>query len=201
MKKYSLIGAGIILLALIAMITLTEPQVTDRLANGSRGLWKSLTTFEDEEEKAEEYGIDVGDLYLCTDVIQPNENLSEILSRNGIPYQVIHEIANLPNDVFDLRKLKAGRSYCIMRSKDSLQKAEYFIYEQDPVNYVVYKMGDSVAVHKGEKDVVSKSRMASGVISSSLWNTMQENDIDPDLAFRGVYSVSPDGSGLTSAHP
>ena len=194
MKKYSLIGAGIILLALLAMILMTESKVKDHLVQDSAGLWKSLTKFEEKPEESEEYGIDIGDLYLCTDVIKPNENLSEILSRNGIPMQVIHEIASKSNDVFDLRKLKAGKSYCIMRSKDSLKQVQYFIYEQDPVNYVVYEIGDTVAIHQGNKRVETRSRLASGLISSSLWNALTDNDLDPELAFQmsDIYAWSID---------
>lgn len=193
MKKYSWIGAGFILLALVAMLILTERQVPEKLAQDSKGLWQSLTTFE-ESPSPEEYGIDIGDLYLCTDVIKANENLSEILSRNGIPYQVIHEIATKSSNVFDPRNIRAGKSYCIMRSSDSLSQVQYFIYEQDPINYVVYELGDSVAVHAGKKDVVTKSRTAGGYISSSLWNTLTENDLDPELAVRmsEIYAWSID---------
>jgi murein DD-endopeptidase MepM/ murein hydrolase activator NlpD len=193
MKKYSLIGAGVILLALLTMIYVSEREVPQKLARDTQGLWKSLTTFRDGPAPVE-YGIDVGDLYLCTDVIKANENLSEILSRNGIPVQVIHELASKSSGVFDPRNIRAGKSYCIMRSTDSLSQVQYFIYEQDPVNYVVYELGDTVSVHAGKKQVVTRSRTAGGYIESSLWNTLAQNDLDPDLALHmaGIYAWTID---------
>ena len=183
-----------ILVALVAILVLSEREVPEQLMNKYRGLWKSLINQPAEAATPEEYGIDIGDLYLCTDVIRPNENLSTILSRNGIPYQVIHEISQKSTDVFDLRKLKAGKSYCIMRTQDSLSSVEYFIYEQDPVNYVVYELGDSVSIRKGRKEVSRKMRTGSGYISSSLWNTLTDNDLDPELAIRmsEIYAWSID---------
>jgi murein DD-endopeptidase MepM/ murein hydrolase activator NlpD len=50
------------------------------------------------------------------------------------------------------------------------------------VNYVVYEIGDSLRVRSGSKRVDIVERQASGVISSSLWNTLEENDLDPQLA-------------------
>lgn len=194
MKRFSIIGAALIAVALIVMIIATEERVPEQIADGVLGIGQSIVPVA-EEAQNEEYGIQPEeDLYICTDVIRPNENLSEILSRNGIPYQVIHELAEKSRDVMDVRKLKAGKSYCIMRERDSLEQVQYFIYEEDPVNYVVYEIGDSVTVRKGKKEVQMRERVASGVIQSSLWNTLTENSLDPELAIRmsEIYAWSID---------
>ncbi|MEM6270944.1 MAG: peptidoglycan DD-metalloendopeptidase family protein [Bacteroidota bacterium] len=194
MKRYSWVGAGVILAVLLGILMFSEREVPEKLIQESRGLWNSLVHSLEPEAPREEYGIEVGDMYLCTDVIRPNENLSEILSRNGIPYQIIHELSQKSSAVFDLRKLKAGKSYCIMRSQDSLAQVEYFIYEQDPVNYVVYDLKDTVRVTKGRKEVTRVPRSGVGHISSSLWNTLTENQLDPELAIRmsEIYAWSID---------
>lgn len=180
MKRFSIAGASVIGIAVLIMIFTLRSEVSQNLVDGVKGIKESVFY----EEEHEEYGIDIDDLYLCTDVIKPNENLGEILGRNGIPFQVIQEIADKSEDVFDVRKIRAGKSYCIMRTSDSLQQVQYFIYEQDPVNYVVYEMGDSISVYSGKKKVTEKTRMASGVINSSLWKTLTDNDLDPELAVR-----------------
>ena len=191
MKRFSIFGAGAILVALLVMLLVTEKAVPEQLAQNFDSIRKSVVDF---QQPGEEFGIHDDDLYLCTDVIKPNENLGEILGRNGIPYELIHEIATKSQDVFDVRKLKAGKSYCIMRTRDSLEQLQYFVYEQDPVNYVVYEIGDSVSIRTGKKEVKKKNRTASGVISSSLWNTLSENDLDPELAIRmsEIYAWSID---------
>ncbi|MEM7036597.1 MAG: peptidoglycan DD-metalloendopeptidase family protein, partial [Bacteroidota bacterium] len=196
MKKYSIFGAAGILAALILILVLSERDVPRKIADNLRDIQKSMVHFEEAPPPppSEEFGIQTDDMYICTDVIKPNENLSHILTRNGIPYEVIHDIATKSQEVFDVRKLKAGKSYCIMRTTDSLDQKQYFIYEQDPVNYVVYEIGDTVSVRKGAKHVTTRTRVASGVIESSLWNTLTENDIDPQLAIRlsEIYAWSID---------
>lgn len=129
------------------------------------------------------YGIQVNDLDLCTDVIRPNQNLSEILMPAGIPMTIIHTLAEKSRDIFDVRKLKAGNPYCLLKSREE-NGQHYFIYEQDPIHYVVFAMGDSINIYKGEKEVVTRERTASGVIHSSLWQTLSNNNLDPSLAIR-----------------
>lgn len=129
------------------------------------------------------YGIQVNDLDLCTDVIRPNQNLSEILMPAGIPMTIIHALAEKSRDIFDVRKLKAGNPYCLLKSRED-NGQHYFIYEQDPIHYVVFSMGDSVNIYKGAKEVVTQERTASGIIHSSLWQTLSNNNLDPSLAIR-----------------
>lgn len=191
MKKTTLIGALVIGLAVSAYFMLTGNEKPVGLLSSIEGIGKSIFKHPD---PAERYGIDLEDLYLCTDVVRPNENFGEILSRNGIPVQVIQEIIEKSDNVLDLRKISAGKSYCIMRTLDTLHQAQYFIYEQDPVNFVVYSLGDSVQVTRGHKNVSTETRGASGVISSSLWNTFEENNLNPELAIRmaNIYAWSID---------
>lgn len=182
MKKYSFIGAGLIAVVLAAVVFWPggEP-VQEQLRDGLYDIRKSIF-WSGTEEPVEKYGIDIGDLYMCTDVIKPNQNLSELLGENGIPVAVVHELVDKSHGLFDVRKIQPGKSYCLMRSSDSLDQVKYFIYEQDPINYVVYEIGDSLSVRTGSKKVDIYEREVSGLISSSLWNTLTSNDIDPQVA-------------------
>jgi len=87
----------------------------------------------------------------------------------------------MSKDVFDVRKLMAGKKYKIFYSEDSAQHVEAFIYEIDAANYVVYHIADSVHIHRERKEVEVRIRTASGIINSSLWNTMVDNDIDQGI--------------------
>lgn len=189
MKKFSLLGAALIGIAAISFILISEDNVTQKLTDEVNDIKKGIF-----QQPQEEYGIEVEDFAVCTDVIKPNQNLSEILSENGLPYQAIHELAQQSEEIFDVRKIRAGKSYCIMRSTDSLQQVQYFIYEQDPINYIVYDLTDSLEIYKGRKPVKEEPRSACGTIYSSLWQTMTENDIDPEMAIRlsEIYAWSVD---------
>jgi murein DD-endopeptidase MepM/ murein hydrolase activator NlpD len=180
LKKFSVIGAAVIAVAVVVMMFWEGQPVSQQLKEGLYDIKKSI--FWEKAPPVEKYGIDLGDLYVCTDVIKPNQNLGAILGENGIPNEVVQELFEKSNGVFDVHKIKSGKSYCLMRSSDSTDQVKYFVYEQDPVNYVVYEIGDSVTVRTGSKKVETIERQASGLISSSLWNTLEENDLDPQLA-------------------
>lgn len=130
--------------------------------------------------------------------IKSNQNLSDILSRRGISMQTIDQIARTTSSVFDVRKMKKDNNYYFFSTNDSLKKLRYFIYEIDPIEYVVYCLGDSLHAYKGQKPVTKKIRTASGTIYSSLWNTLEENNLNPVLAmnFESIYQWSIDFFGL-----
>jgi murein DD-endopeptidase MepM/ murein hydrolase activator NlpD len=182
LKKYSFIGAGLIAAALVVMVFWNSKEpLPQQLKDGFYDIKKSIFWSKD-QEPIEKYGIDIGELYVCTNEIKPNESLGEILGENGIPQEVVQELVEKSNGVLDVTKMRAGKSYCLLRTNDSLDKVKYFVYEQDPINYVVWEIGDSVKVTTGSKRVDVLERQASGLISSSLWRTLEENDLDPQLA-------------------
>ena len=131
-----------------------------------------------------EYGINCDSMQICTEYVQRDQNLSEILTDYNVPYPSIHEAAVKSRAVFDVRKIKSGNPYCIICNNTSPGKAKYFIYEKNPVEYVVMEFGDSVAVYSGKKDVEVKIREASGIIESSLWNTLTDQGLDYELAIK-----------------
>ena len=71
-----------------------------------------------------EYGIDCEDLIVIKDTVQPDQNLSEMLSKYKVPTTVIHDVACSSRPVFDVRTIKAGNPFCIktLQSK-SLQSS------------------------------------------------------------------------------
>lgn len=129
-----------------------------------------------------EYGFNTDSFTVYKDVIKPNEFLANILLKYKIPYTEIDQLANASKEVFDVKKLAAGKNYTILCSKDSLGKAQCFIYEPNAVDYVVFDMRDSVSIYKGKKDVTTKIQQASGIIKSSLYQTLDDANVSPVLA-------------------
>jgi murein DD-endopeptidase MepM/ murein hydrolase activator NlpD len=128
------------------------------------------------------FGFNFDEYIVKEGTIERNTYLSDILLKHNIPYQKIDQLVNESKETFDVRKINAGKDYVILCSKeDSLETCEYFIYKQDPVNYVVFSLADSVYAYRDQKAVETRMREASGVIHSSLYQTMQENDLSPAL--------------------
>jgi len=129
-----------------------------------------------------EYGINTDSFTVYREVIKPNEFLANILLKYKIPYPEIDHLAKESKSIFDVRKIAAGKNYTILCSKDSLGKAQCFIYEPNARDYVVFDMRDSLTIYKGQKEVITEIREASGVINSSLYQTLVNAKVSPVLA-------------------
>ena len=129
-----------------------------------------------------EYGFNLDSFTVYKNVIKPNEFLANILLKYKIPYTEIDKLATKSEAVFNVKKLAAGKNYTILCSKDSLGKAQCFIYEPNAVDYVVFDMRDSVIIYRGKKEVTTKIQQASGTIKSSLYQTLSDAKVSPVLA-------------------
>ncbi len=128
------------------------------------------------------YGVNVDTLEVISAKVKKNEFLSDILLKFGVNYSDIDYIARNTKDVFDVRKIIAGNKYSAICAKDSLKRIMYFAYELSPSKYVLYSFGDSVLAKRGIKKVEIIEDTAVGVIKSSLWNAMVDNNVDPNLS-------------------
>jgi len=144
------------------------------------------------------YGLNIDSLVVVKDKIRKNQHLSDILLKHGVDYPTIDLLARRSKPVFDVRKIRSGNNYSVLLSDDSLQKANYFVYEISPVDYVVFDLVDSVHAHRGEKEISITVDTTSGVIESSLWNAMVEANADPNLAneLSEIYAWTVDFFGI-----
>jgi murein DD-endopeptidase MepM/ murein hydrolase activator NlpD len=131
-----------------------------------------------------EYGINCDALHVIKGVVQPNQNLSDILLQFDVPYSVINAVALVSENVFDVRKIKSGNPFCIISTTDSTKKVRYFVYELNPVDYVVFELDYPVTVYIGKKEVQTRTKTVTGFIESSLWQTLTEQQLDPELAIK-----------------
>ena len=129
-----------------------------------------------------EYGILVDSFKVVRDIVKPNQTLGEILYFNHIDHPQINKIVNASKNIFDVKKINAGQNYTVLCSKDSIDKANFFIYEIDPVNFVVFDLTKNMSVFLGKKDIEVRLKKAKGKINSSLWISMEEKGLSPRLA-------------------
>jgi murein DD-endopeptidase MepM/ murein hydrolase activator NlpD len=143
------------------------------------------------------YGIRLDSLQIVYGSVANNQNLSTLLAA-FVPDGAIDRIAKETRDIFDVRKIKAGNRYARIFSKDSSKQTQYFIYEINPIDFVVYDLRDSLKVYKEKKKVTRLIKTATGTITSSLWNCFVENKLDVNLglALSDVYAWTVDFYGL-----
>lgn len=153
-----------------------------------------------EPEPIIKYGYNFDDYVVINDTVKRGENFSEILDRNRVPYPKVLEIATKIKDTFDVRRLKAGTPYTILASKDSLEKAQVFIYKISKVRYTVVDFQDSLIVARnGRRPVTTKIRTASGIISTNLSEAMDEQGHNSYLTYKmadDIYAWTIDFSQL-----
>jgi murein DD-endopeptidase MepM/ murein hydrolase activator NlpD len=131
-----------------------------------------------------EYGYTLNDFNVVRDTIQPGDTFGGILDENGVSQSKIFEVATVFKDSFDVRRMMAGKPYVLLNSKDSLNKTQVFIYEKNRVEYAVVDLRDSVSVFTNRKSVTYVEKEASGIITSSLSQTMDENNLSPYMTDR-----------------
>ena len=131
------------------------------------------------EEPIKKYGYDI-DLYKIEErTIEKNQFLSEILTDAGVNYSDIHNLAENSKEVFDVRNLRAGKKYAIVR--DSCLSPEALVYVPSVYKYVKYNLKNRLNAEIVEKPIEICIESGSGTLNSSLWNTMIDNNMPPAL--------------------
>lgn len=130
--------------------------------------------------------------------VRSGQNLSDILCKQGISMTKIDEISKKSILTFDVRKMKINNPYYFFMNKKNSSKVDYFIYEINPVDYVVYDLSDSLRIYKDKKPIETLVKSASGIITSSLWNALESQALDYNLALSlsEIYAWSIDFYGL-----
>ncbi|NLR89880.1 peptidoglycan DD-metalloendopeptidase family protein [Flammeovirga agarivorans] len=126
------------------------------------------------------YNINIDTLVVKEGKIRRNQNLSDVLTKYDIDYSTIYKLANNSKGVFDVRRIKYGQKYTLLFGADS-NRVDYFIYEEDDINYVVFNVKDSCTVYKGEKPVTLQKKEVHGDITSSLYQTLTDQNESPLL--------------------
>ncbi|MFA8300336.1 MAG: peptidoglycan DD-metalloendopeptidase family protein [Hyphomicrobiales bacterium] len=147
-----------------------------------------------------EWGINVDSLDIQNGTIEKNQFLSDLLQSYGVDYGIIDQLAKKSRDIYDVRKIRAGKPYAVISTKDTTKSPLYFIYEPNPIDYVVYQLTDSLDITIDHNKVDTRIETTSGKIKSSFWNAMVENNTDPNLSNKlsEIFAWSIDFFGIQS---
>ena len=168
-------------LALKILFFLTVVVVSYNLFFKNNNSAEDLTKIEKKEKIVKEFGYVLNDYTVKRDTIKSGDSFGQILENNNLFYPKIYNIVQATNKIFNIRKINVGRPYTILYSKDSLEIPELFIYQPNPIDYVVVSLSDSIWAERKQKEVQLKSLEASGTIYSSLSETMESLKLSPLL--------------------
>ncbi len=170
MKKWT--GLFLILLALVFILSNLNTKKNQE------------NKFLEDIEPKYEYGILVDSFNVTKGVVQQGQTFGEILYSNHIDHPQISEIVTKSKEIFDFRRVNAGKEYTVICSKDTIDKARYFIYQENPINYVVIDLTNGVDVYRGEKKIETKVIVTSGKITSSLSESIENLGVSPRVSIK-----------------
>jgi len=130
------------------------------------------------------YGLPLDSFEVIEGKIRPGESLGALLLPYGVGYGTLDRITREYADVFNFNRIRADHNYILFCSPDNTRKAQCFIYEISPEQYVKIDLGEKLAVVRENRPVELRERSASGYIAkgSSLSLALDEQGLPPILA-------------------
>lgn len=181
---------------LISTFTLLLLAATSCGRNGEEASSEAATQ---EPQHTMLYGIIADDYTTESGTIAQGETLGKILARYGVSAATVDRLDKASKDVFPLRQIRAGRPYTALMTQDSTRRLDYFVYEKDLVDYVVFGFKeDSITITQGQKDVTTRRQHRSSVIESSLWGAIMRDSLPYALAaeLEEIYQWTVDFFGI-----
>ncbi|WP_273273942.1 M23 family metallopeptidase [Maribacter polysiphoniae] len=172
MQKYW----GIFTAALLLFISCKEEKAEQSIKND-----KNEMAIVQEQAIVKRYGFNFDDFTVQQDTVRNGDSFGELMLSNKVDYPKIAKISQDFKDTFDVRKIRVGKPYVILKSKDTTETAQVFIYENDAINYTVVDLRDSVVAYKDKKEVKYVEREASGIIETSLSEAILDQGIDYNI--------------------
>lgn len=130
-------------------------------------------------------------------VVRRNESLYIILRKHDIAPQTIYNIQQGAAGVVNLRRMMPGQKYRIYKNSDG---AYAMVWHQSKVNYAIINWQDEVKVETGMVPITEVETESSGVITSSLYETVVDAGVSQRLGgeLADVFGWEIDFFGLRS---
>ena len=132
----------------------------------------------------EKFGYIFNDYTVIEDTVKKDETFGFLLDKHHVENPLINKIVNQSKATYNIaRNLRVGKPYTVLASKDSLEKAQVFIYQPNKVEYVIFDFKDNVYSHIGRKHVKTVVKTAASEITSSLSNAIEVQKINYNLTY------------------
>lgn len=132
------------------------------------------------------YGMVVDSLHLTEGAIKRNQRFTDLLSEYYVSPEIYQQLHFVPRDIFDFRKIAVNKKYTILSERDSLKTAKAIIYEPNAIDYYIFHLEDTLLVETCHREVVTQEKTVTGVIQSSLSETIENLGITHELTNRFV---------------
>ena len=141
-------------------------------------------TVQQVEAEYDSYGFRIDTLLTHNYKVKRNESFYLILVKFNFSAQEIFNITRKARGIADVRLMKPGQLYRTYAVADSVDSISRLIWQPNPVDFVVFELQDSLNVYRASKTVTMTTEVASATINSSLYESMQEEELSPLLAYK-----------------
>ena len=129
------------------------------------------------------YGFRVDSLVATDYPIVAGNNISSIFRNLGFSATKTEEMIHSCRDVLDPGRLQVGRNYTVYSTNDSIPVIRYVVFSKSQTAFAVLDLtGDIISSYSYEKEITIRKKYVEGVLTSSLWNSLKSQDVDPMLA-------------------
>ncbi len=131
-----------------------------------------------------DFGFRLDDFNVVQDTVGPGDTFGGILNRQNIDTLRVYDIVSRIRDTFDVRIIRKGKPFTLLRSLDREKRLQAFIYQPDRLSYYVVDLRDSVTVTRKTYPVTIKRRTVAGSLDGSLAEALAKEKVEPELATR-----------------
>lgn len=147
------------------------------------------------EAVVKKFGFVLNDFTVVNDTVESGDTFGKLLGEQGYNAADIHKITESIKDTFDLRDIRVGKPFTMLKDKKAPNGLKVFIYEPDNLSYYVVDLRDSIAkVNKTVKPITIKRRTIAAEIEGSLAETLGKAGASPAMVqeLADIYAWSID---------
>jgi murein DD-endopeptidase MepM/ murein hydrolase activator NlpD len=141
-----------------------------------------------------DFGFNLNDFNVINDTVKSGDTFGSLIEKQNLNGNEVYDIVAKVKDSFDVRSIRIGKPYTILRNKNKTHEIQYFIYQPDRINYYIIDFRDSIIVHQKTRPLTFKTRTIAGALNGSLSETLANEKVDPALAAKiaKIYAWSID---------
>jgi len=151
------------------------------------------TTIE-EKPKTERFGFIMEDFQVVYDTVKQGDTFGGMLSKQGFSATEIHNVVEKIKDSINLKNIRTGRPYLLLKSLETPHNLEVLVYQPDMINYSVIDFRNEISAYNKQKPITINRKIIVDSISGSLSNTLDKNGVSAALTHNlsSIYAWSVD---------
>ena len=142
----------------------------------------------------EQFGFKFNDFNVVHDTVRSGDTFGSLMDSQNLEQNQVYDIVGKVKESFDVRAIRIGKPFTLLRSKGRYKKLEAFIYQPDRGSYYVVDLRDSITAYKKIRPILTKQRTIAGSLDGSLSEALTKEGVDIALASKltKVYAWSID---------